>query len=287
MKTLLRNTADTTLTKPLADLVNSQKAAHIGAYGQETVGYGGFDISMVSTKLNSKIYNAVTSYAAPFSIYLINKLIITIGGADLFIKDEFSPAPRSNAKHAPVEMVRETAFGIQHISVSGVHVNYEGRGGSAPGLVRPDDVTAILTARDVISFENESDYVPQTLKTTRNQLLKTLTTNLTPLTSTSDFDLLILEQSVRTLALYDINPEIVSQIAFSVLLRLAVTLTITIDPATRHPKYNNILEAQTNLRYLRLLEAALSLLASANSTESIIFLRGLASTPHTRHSYHM
>ncbi|ESU35978.1 Hypothetical protein DHA2_93002 [Giardia duodenalis] len=281
MKTLLRNTADTTLTKPLADLVNSQKAAHIGAYGQETVGYGGFDISTVSTKLNSKVYNAVTSYAAPFSIYLINKLIITIGGVDLFIKDEFSPAPRSNTKHAPVEMVRETAFGIQHISVSGVHVNYEGRGGLAPDLVRPDDVTAILTARDVISFENESDYVPQTLKTTRNQLLKTLTTNLTPLTNTSDFDLLILEQSVRTLALYDINPEIVSQIAFSVLLRLAVTLTITIDPATRHPKYNSILEAQTNLRYLRLLEAALSLLASANSTESIIFLRGLASTPLT------
>lgn len=279
MKAIFKNTADPTLTKPLADLINSQKAAHIGAYGQETVEYGGFDITMVSAKLNRKIYDAVTSYAAPFSIYLMNRLVIMIGGVEMFVKDALVPALGSNAGHTQIGMVRETAFGIQHIGASGMQSGYERQRRSAAGLARPDDDTAILTPGDVISLADE--YVPQTLKISRGQLLRTLTTNLTPLTSISDFDLLILEQSIRTLALYDINSEILSQIGFSILLRLAITLTITIDPVTRHPKYNSILDVQTNLRYLRLLETSLSLLASANSTESAIFLKGLADTPLT------
>lgn len=280
MKTLFRNTTDFTLTKPLADLINSQKAAHIGAYGQETVGYGGFDVTTTSAKLNRKIYDSVTSYAAPFSIYLMNKLLVTIGGVEMFVKDALLPAPGSNVRRSQ-EMVRETAFGIQHVGISSTQSSFEGRGRLAPGLARPDDDTAVLTAGDVISLDDEAGYVPQTLKIARSQLLKTLTTNLTPLTSVSDFDLLVLEQSIRALALYDINPEILSQVSFSLLLRLALTLTVAVDPATRHPKYNTILETQTNLRYLRLLEASLSLLASSNSTESIIFLKGLASTPLT------
>ncbi|TNJ30448.1 hypothetical protein GMRT_10931 [Giardia muris] len=261
MHALLQSTREPYLTAPFVDLIGRHRST-AGAQGSM---FGA--VATTSLTADPIVFDCVTAYACPFSIYYLSKVFTLVGGIGGFPKEQLQTTGIRTLATATT-----TAFGVVTNALT------EAARGPTSLPARINDDSYLLTARDVITDRDAVGYLPQLLTTNIESFIVSVISTVKPLTEMSLYNLIVLEQTILVLSQYMVNPSTTAQIAFFLLLRISSSVSVAPDHTLRNPKFNGIIENATGLRYLRLLEATLKLLAHSNGIDSLLFLGGFTAS---------